>query len=118
MATFAASGASAVAVTKTAVTAAIHAAVTQLGKKKPTLAFLFVAPRHDLKEGLVIARDLLPGAAVLGCTTAGEITERGNTNGGVSVLVVSSEEMQTTLGYGSRLSKDHQAVAQSLCYRF
>src|SRR5438477_6519825 len=84
--TLAGSGSSTLAETRKATEEAIGTALKRLGGVSPSFAFLFVAPRHDLGLALSVAERALSGAALLGSTTAGEITERGLTRGGVSTL--------------------------------
>src|SRR6476659_6402213 len=86
------SGRSTVADTRRAVEEAVRMAVKPLAGSPPSFGFLFVAPRHDLGLALGEAERCAPGATFLGCTTAGEITERGLTHGGVAALVVSSPD--------------------------
>jgi hypothetical protein len=62
--------------------------VAQLDGMKPNAIVFFSAPEHD---GSTVARRLrasFPTAQVIGCTTAGEFTERGTHNGGISGLAL------------------------------
>jgi hypothetical protein len=117
-AALAGSGRSTATETRKAVEEAMGAAVRSLAGAPPTFGFLFVAPRHDLGLALAAAARCAPGASLAGCTTAGEITERGLTRGGVAALVVSSPgtmvELRTTTGVKS----DPAAAARRLCDGF
>ena len=67
--------------------------VAQLSGLDPTVIIFFASPHHD---GLAIARSLrnaCRGAQVIGCTTAGEFTERGTLNGGVTGVAFSAKKV-------------------------
>jgi hypothetical protein len=84
-------GAAAHPLTKTAVTGAVQGAMARLGRQTPKYGFLFVSPDLDLLAALAAAREL-SGADIIGCTTAGEITEQGLIHGGAAVMLVASDE--------------------------
>ena len=116
--TLAGSGSSTLAETRKATEEAIGTALKRLGGVSPSFAFLFVAPRHDLGVALSVAERSLAGAAVMGCTTAGEITERGLTRGGVSALVVSSADTEVAVRATSEVKSDPAGAARRLCEGF
>ncbi len=82
-----ASGLSAATDTNTAITEALTQAAARLGGTAPNLGFVFVGSNHDLGAALAAARAAHPGADILGCTTAGELTEQGLVKGGISVML-------------------------------
>ena len=51
---------------------------------------------------------------IIGCTTAGEITERGLVHDGVAVLLVSSTASAAKVAFAERLKADAQGVARKL----
>ena len=55
-----------------------------------SFGFLFASPDLPLGEALRAARAAAGTQQMIGCTTAGEVTERGLTHGGVAVLLVSA----------------------------
>ena len=112
------SGRSTVADTQRAVEEAVHMAVKPLAGRPPSFGFLFVAPRHDLGAALGVAERCAPGATFLGCTTAGEITERGLTHGGVAALVVSSPDTTFELRTVTGVKADPTQAARQLCDGF
>jgi hypothetical protein len=61
---------------------------------------------------------LRAGATFLGCTTAGEITERGLTHGGVAALVVSSPDTAFELRTQTGVKADPALAARHLCEGF
>mgnify|MGYP003471659599 FL=1 len=112
------SGASDETVTPKAVSTAIAAARAQLRGSRVDLGFVFASPQHALAEVLREARRALPRADVLGCTTAGEITERGLTRGGVAIMLCSwGEASHLAVGRGPPLS-DATALARELAGDF
>jgi hypothetical protein len=89
---------------RTAITKAVQSASAGLGGAKPTYGFLFASPEHDLGAALEAAKEL-SGAEIVGCTTAGEITEQGLTHGGVALMLVSAEvTTHTTFSRGLKAS--------------
>jgi hypothetical protein len=91
MTTSAASGASSNNDTRTAVREAVRAALLSFREAKPSYGFLFAGPNHSLGPALVEAREAAGAAQIIGCTTAGELTEAGLGHGGIVVLLVASD---------------------------
>lgn len=54
----------------------------------PSLALVFLSPRFELDAALLGVRSALPSVLVVGCTTAGELSELGLTVGGISVMLL------------------------------
>jgi len=67
---------------------AFELALTRFERERPDVGILFVSPKLSLAEAMGEARTLLPETDFLGCSTAGEMTERGLTEGGVAVLLI------------------------------
>jgi hypothetical protein len=80
----------------------------------PSLGVVFASPRHDLGAALAAAKRAMPAATFAGCTTAGEITERGLTRGGLALLLVSSPEMQLELRTATHVKADPRKAAAEL----
>jgi methyl-accepting chemotaxis protein len=97
---------------------ALEQALRSLAGAPPTFGLLFVSPRHDLATALAVARRLAPDAAFVGSTSAGEITQRGLTRGGMAALVVSAPETTVTARTASGVKADPAAAARRLCEGF
>jgi hypothetical protein len=117
MATRAATGVSTDFHTAAAVAEALKMASNPLGSA-PTLGILFASPRHDLSSALAAARQLHPGTVFVGSTTAGEITERGLTKGGMAVLLLASDEMVLDVRTARKVKADPAGAASALCLGF
>ncbi len=103
---------------KTAASEVIGAAGARLGGK-PSFGFFFASPDHDLREVLVTAqRSLGPQVPIIGCTTAGEITEKGLLHGGVTAMLVSSDEMHPQPALSAGLKADALQTASALAAAF
>jgi methyl-accepting chemotaxis protein len=112
MSTLCGSGAASGTPIKNAIHEATRDAMASLGKEKAKFGFLFASPDADLAAAIGMARDM-SGADVIGCTTAGEITERGLTHGGVALLLVASDAtVRVELAEGLKEHSDR--VAQSI----
>jgi methyl-accepting chemotaxis protein len=118
MTTLAGSGSSTVSSSSAAATEAVRAAARALEGKRPTFGFLFVGPRHSLQAALAAAKEAAGGAELIGCTTAGEITEKGLLHGGVAALVVHSDTVSTEIAVASGVKADHKTAAAKLCEKF
>jgi len=114
MATRTATGSSKASQTDVATRSALQGGLASLAAK-PDIGILFGSPKHDLKKILSVAKDMLPTTQFLGCSTAGEITERGLTQGGISAMLVASDEMAYSIKTISGISRDHTKAAEALC---
>ncbi len=93
---------------------AVTAAIANLSGHKPSFGFLFVSPKRDLRAALSAARKASSCTEIIGCTTAGEITEQGLVHEGVAVLLVSSPTGAARAAFATRLKADAQGVARKL----
>ena len=83
----------------------------------PTLGFLFCSPALALADCLRSASQVTKGAQLIGCTTAGEFTERGLIHGGVVVMLLSTDaphQVQTAGG----VAGNAEGAARTLCDGF
>ena len=102
---------------KAASTEATRMALESLAGSKPSFGFVFSSPALSLSECLRTAAGLAKGARLMGCTTAGEFTQRGLIHGGVAVLLVSTDSpilAHTARGVGASPA----SVAKALCEGF
>jgi hypothetical protein len=118
MATIAGTGRSLKPETRAAAREAARGALAPLGGAQPTFGFLFASPRHDLALALAEAQQAAPGAALLGCTTAGEITERGLTRGHLACMFVASDDTAIELSVAAAVKADPAGAARRLCGDF
>lgn len=75
--------------TAEAVAGALSCARAALGGGEPDLGIVFASPVHPLADVMTFARQTLPGADWVGCSSAGELTEAGATRGGISAMLIS-----------------------------
>lgn len=114
MPTQAATGFSTQADTGVAIDESVKMARQVLNGHAPSLGVVFASPRHDLGQALAAAKKSLPAADIVGCTTAGEITEHGLTRGGLALMLVSSAEMQLELRTAANVKAGPAAAAAEL----
>ncbi|PYQ01146.1 MAG: hypothetical protein DMF82_20135, partial [Acidobacteria bacterium] len=69
---------------------AVRMAQAPLDDARSSFGILFASPKHDLGAALAAAEQA-SGAAFVGCTTAGEITEKGLTKGHLAVMVAARQ---------------------------
>ncbi|MBX3190217.1 MAG: FIST C-terminal domain-containing protein [Labilithrix sp.] len=85
-----------------------------LGSDKPALIMVFASTEQPLGEVAPVLGAAFPEATVLGASTAGEFTERGDTKGAVCAVAVSGAiKVYAGIGGGVRTAPD-RAVAQAL----
>lgn len=96
---------------------AARMAIDDLRGTVPSFGFVFASPSLNLDACLRATRELARGADIMGCSTAGEITERGLTHGGVAVLLVAADgHHRATMTHGVAASPE--TAAQKLCEGF
>jgi hypothetical protein len=89
-----------------------------LGGAAASFGFLFASPDLPLGEALRAARSAAGTVQIIGCTTAGELTERGLTHGGVAVLLVSAPKSVVETATVPGLKEDPKRAAAELCRNF
>jgi methyl-accepting chemotaxis protein len=93
---------------------AANTAVAKLRGEAPDYGFVFASPTHDLGAVLRGAREAAGALDVIGCTTAGEITEGGLTHEGVSLMLVASKSSAASVAFASGLRANPEHVAHQL----
>ncbi len=109
-----ASGSSTNKVTHAAVAEAVGAALAGLEGAKASYGFLFAGPNHSLGGALAQARSLAGGAAIVGCTTAGEFDGTKLTHGGVVVLLVAADGTAFASAFAPGLKANVGKVSEEL----
>jgi hypothetical protein len=81
-----------------------------LAGQPPALLLVFASLDQPLDEVLPPLRAAFPGATLLGCSTAGEFTEKGHHKRATAALAVAGN-LQVFAGLGRALGKDPAAAA-------
>jgi len=89
-------------------------ALAGLAGETPSAAIVFASPKHKLPRVLAAVDAAVPGIAAIGCTTAGEFTERGVIRGGIVVLLLATE-MVVARGLATGAKIDPERAAALLC---
>lgn len=85
-----------------------------LDGREAALVMVFASTEQPLGDVAKILTESLPGSTVLGASTAGEFTERGDTKGAVCAVAVAGEfKVYAGIGAGVRANPE-RAVAQAL----
>ena len=93
---------------------AARMAIEEMRGAVASFGFVFASPSLNLEDCLRATRELARGADIVGCSTAGEITERGLTHGGVAVLLIASEgQHRTAMAHG--VTAAPEKAAKELC---
>lgn len=114
MSTVTATGVSKKKDTGLAAAEAVNAAIAKLSGEKPKFGFVFVSPERDLRVALAAACKAAGCAEIIGCTTAGEISELGLVHEGLAVLLAASSTSAVKVAFAERLKTDWQGVAHKL----
>ncbi len=95
---------------------AARAALAQIGLSgPPDLVIAFASPWYHHEEVLKGIRSVTGHAPLLGCSSAGEFTERGVLTQSVVVAAIRSDRMRFTVGCGRHLKQSlSRAVAEAL----
>jgi len=112
MRTATATGSSTNRAAKAAGAEAAGQAIRRLGGARPTYGLLFATPGADLRAALAGARET-SGAEMVGCTTAGEITERGLAHETVVVMLIASD-VTVQAKYAEGLKANPRKLASEL----
>lgn len=72
---------------------AVAELTAQLQDMQPNVIVFFASAAHDGSTVSEHLRTAFPSAQVIGCTTAGEFTERGTHDGGITGLALSKEKV-------------------------
>ena len=114
MGTITGSGVSTASAADKAINEAMRAALAQLGGQRPSYGLVFCSPRHSLNTVLQLATKAASGADIIGCTTAGEITERGLVHDGVAVFLVASDTSIGKMALGRGMRTEPRQTADAL----
>ena len=112
MATIVATGASTVRSSRQAAAQAFQQALAKLGNAKPNFGFLFAGPEHSLAEALSVGTEATQ-AEIIACTSAGEISEKGLTRGGMVAMLCASGAA-AEMRFASGLKSDPERVGREL----
>jgi hypothetical protein len=115
MSTRVATGSSILPQTEAATRAALRTGMASLNGGQPNVGILFGSSKHDLRRALAVAAETMPRTTFVGASTAGEITEHGFQQGGMSAILLSSDELAFSVKTASKISGDHGKAAQTLC---
>lgn len=77
----------------------------------PTLTLMFSSVRFNLEELLKGVRSVIKGP-LMGCSTAGEITNEGVTTGSIAIMSINSDSIKVGMGVGENISRDARAAGQ------
>jgi hypothetical protein len=89
-----------------AVEMAIKNMKSQGGKMPGSLGFLFVSSRYDVGKIVDGAHEIFDGTPWIGCTTCGELSNYGFSQGGCVAGIISTEYIRFSLNVGEDIFKD------------
>jgi len=94
--------------------AAARDAYTGIGDDGADFCQVFCSPQYELSGVVEGIRDVIgDGVELIGCTSAGEFTESGTTDGSVTLALVSSDAHEFYTGFGTGLKEDVNACLSS-----
>ncbi len=97
---------------------ACREALATLGGAPVSFGVVFASPQQDLAHAVAAVAAETGCASIIGCSTAGELTERGLVQGGVATLLVSAPESVHAAAYARELKASHADAARRLCAGF
>jgi hypothetical protein len=93
-------------------------AMAALDGAPPSFGLVFASPRQDLGAAMAAVAHASGCASLIGCSTAGELTERGLIHGGISTLLVSAPGAVQHAGFAREISRDQAGATRQLCAGF
>lgn len=114
MSTLCSSGSSNIEDVEGALRFALEQALEAQGERVPSVGFLFASPRHDLDRAVRQAAARLPRTSWIAASSAGELTERGLTQGGIAVMLISFGSAEHELCFASVMGEDPINLAREL----
>ncbi len=97
---------------------AAREALTALGGAPVSFGLVFASPQQDLAGAVSAVAAEARCRSIIGCTTAGELTERGLQQGGVATLLVSAPESVHAAASTRELRENDAGAARRLCAPF
>ncbi len=89
-------------------------ALDKLGSNDPDIAFCFASSRFEHIQLIRGIKSVLPNTPLIGCTTAGEITNEGPDKKSVSILTIKSNTLHAALGIAKNVSKNSRGSGQEV----
>lgn len=96
--------------TRLAAEEATRQALKRLGPAKVAFGFVFGSPTHDLRVALTEVKLATGCSEILGCSTAGELTEKGKLEG-IVVMLAACDVTQQRVCFGRGLKDRHKKLA-------
>ncbi|MFH1459555.1 MAG: FIST N-terminal domain-containing protein [Candidatus Omnitrophota bacterium] len=89
-------------------------ALDRMGSNDPNMVFCFASSRFDHPDLIRGIKSVIPNAPLVGCTTAGEITQNGPDKKSVTVLALKSDNLYAALGIGRNINKNSRSSGQEV----
>ena len=86
----------------------------QLGGADPGALVVFTSPANDYKAVLSALQGQFPGAALIGCSSAGEFTSSESGTGMTSIFAIHNPKMKFSATIATNLSADRSVAAKQL----
>lgn len=97
---------------------ACKVAMQNSGQEKPSFLFVFASPSLNQAEMLKGVNEASGNVPLIGCSTAGEITNNGPSQKSAVVMAITTDQITFTTGLGENIKADvrqaGRAVAQSI----
>jgi hypothetical protein len=97
---------------------ASEAAYSQLRTHKPDITITFISTIFDPKEAIKGIRSVIKEGLLIGCSSAGSITQDGLFRASIAVFTISSDSINFSSGTGKHISKNsrlagHEAAKEA-----
>lgn len=98
-----------------AFTAGVKAAEMAMGKTngRADAVFVFSAIKYDQQKMLNGVNSVIPNVPLVGCSTDGEIVTDGYIEDSVSLMILNSDELSFSMGYGIEANKDARETGKA-----
>lgn len=90
-------------------------ALDKMGAEQaPDLVFTFASSRFDHHQLVKGIKSVIPNSPLIGCTTAGEITNEGPDRKSIAVMAIKSNVLHAAMGLGKKISANSRQAGQEI----
>ncbi len=93
---------------------AIQLAMKNIGTETPDLVFVFASTAHDYKKVLQEVKSKTNAVNIVGCSTAGEFTEKLTATNSVAVMAVKSDSIKFEVVLADNVKGNYNQVAENV----
>lgn len=91
---------------------AARSALYQIARQAPNIIIVFISPIFDQEEAIKGIRSIIGEGPLVGCSSAGSITNRGSFRNSVTVCAINSDSIRFSYGIGNNVSRNPRSAGR------